>query len=238
MLALDRTLRPVLRLEVGTVEPGCRGVAGAFRWEAANDEIAMATGAPMNRSRPFLAVVFLVALSLAQAAYGQSGERSEIPDQVRAYALWERGYVLHLSGRYREAVDSFRESIEILPTAEGHTFLGWSLSMLGHLEEAVAECHKAIALDPDYGNPYNDIGVYLIDLGRPVEAIPWLEKAISAKRYCCYQFPHYNLGRVRLVQGNFDAARRSFERALRHDPDYLPARVALEVLDAEIGKPL
>ena len=238
MLALDRTLRPVLRLEVGTVEPGCRGVAGAFRWEAANDEIAMATGAPMNRSRPFLAVVFLVALSLAQAAYGQSGERSEIPDQVRAYALWERGYVLHLSGRYREAVDSFRESIEILPTAEGHTFLGWSLSMLEHLEEAVAECHKAIALDPDYGNPYNDIGVYLIDLGRPVEAIPWLEKAISAKRYCCYQFPHYNLGRVRLVQGNFDAARRSFERALRHDPDYLPARVALEVLDAEIGKPL
>ena len=238
MLALDRTLRPVLRLEVGTVEPGCRGVAGAFRWEPANDEIAMATGAPMNRSRPSLAVVFLVALSLAQAAYGQSGERSEIPDRVRAYALWERGYVLHLSGRYREAVDSFRESIEILPTAEGHTFLGWSLSMLGHLEEAVAECHKAIALDPDYGNPYNDIGVYLIDLGRPVEAIPWLEKAISAKRYCCYQFPHYNLGRVRLVQGNFDAARRSFERALRHDPDYLPARVALEVLDAEIGKPL
>ena len=192
----------------------------------------------MNRSRPFLAAVFLVALSLAQAAHGQSGGRSEIPDQVRAYALWERGYVLHLSGRYQEAVNSFRESIEILPTAEGHTFLGWSLSMLGNHEEAVAECHKAIALDPDYGNPYNDIGVYLIDLGRPVEAIPWLEKAISAKRYCCYQFPHYNLGRVRLVQGDLDAAKRSFERALRHDPDYLPARIALEILDAEIGKPL
>ena len=176
----------------------------------------------MNRSRPFLAALFLVALSLAQAAHGQSGERSEIPDEVRAYALWERGYVLHLSGRYREAVDSFRESIEILPTAEGHTFLGWSLSMLGHLEEAVAECRKAIALDPDYGNPYNDIGVYLIDLGRPVEAIPWLEKAISAKRYCCYQFPHYNLGRVRLVQGDLDAARRSFERACGTIPTICP----------------
>ena len=192
----------------------------------------------MNRSRPFLAAVFLLALSLTPAAHGQSGERTEIPDQVRAYALWEQGYVLHLTGRYREAVDSFRKSIAVLPTAEGHTFLGWSLSMLGHLEEAIAECRKAIALDPDYGNPYNDIGVYLIDLGRPDEAVPWLEKAISAKRYCCYQFPHYNLGRVRLVQGNLDAARRSFERALRHDPDYLPARIALEYLDAEIGKPL
>ncbi|MDE0057248.1 MAG: tetratricopeptide repeat protein [Defluviicoccus sp.] len=179
-----------------------------------------------------------MALSLAPAARGQSGEHSEVPDQMRAYALWQQGYVLHLNGHYQAAVDSFRESIDILPTAEGHTFLGWSLSMLGRLEEALAECHKAIALDPDYGNPYNDIGVYLIELGRPDEAIPWLEKAISAKRYCCYQFAHYNLGRVRLVQGKHDAARRSFEQALRHDPDYLPARMALEYLDAEIGKPL
>ena len=192
----------------------------------------------MKGPRPFLAAMLLVALSLTPAAHGQSGEQPEIPDRVRAYALWEQGYVLHLSGRYREAVDSFRESVEVLPTAEGHTFLGWSLSMLGRLEEAVAECHKAIALDPEYGNPYNDIGVYLIDLGRPDEAIPWLEKAISAKRYCCYQFPHFNLGRVRAMEGNIDAARRSFEQALRHDPDYLPARMALEYLDAEIGKPL
>ena len=188
--------------------------------------------------RPFLAVVFLVALSLTPAGQGRSGEHSEVPDQQRAYALWQQGYLLHLSGRYQAAVDSFRESIEILPTAEGHTFLGWSLSMLGHLEQAIAECEKAIALDPDFGNPYNDIGAYLIDLGRPDEAVPWLEKAISAKRYCCYQFAHFNLGRVRFMQGNFHAARRSFERALRHDPDYQAARMALEYLDRQVGTPL
>ncbi len=192
----------------------------------------------MNRSRPFLAAVFLAALSLTPAAHGQSGEPSAIPDEARAYALWQQGYILHLNGRYQAAVDSFRESIEILPTAEGHTYLGWSLSMLGHIEEALAECKKAIALDPDYGNPYNDIGAYLIELGRPDEAIPWLEKAVSAKRYCCYQFAHFNLGRARLMQGSLDTARRSFEQALRHDPEYLPARKALDYLDAEFGKPL
>ena len=196
------------------------------------------TGAPVIGARPFLAAVFLVALSLTTATYGQSGKHSEISDPMRAYALLQQGYILHLNGRYQAAVDSFRESIEILPTAEGHTFLGWSLSMLGHIEQAIAECEKAIALDPDYGNPYNDIGAYLIDLGRSDEATPWLEKAISAKRYCCYQFAHFNLGRVRLMQGNIAAARRSFEQALRHDPDYLPARKALEYLDAEIGRPL
>ena len=192
----------------------------------------------MSRFLAFLSEVFLVTLLLTSAAHGQSGEHSEIPEQIRAYVLWQQGNVLHMQGRFEAAANKFRESIEVLPTAEGHTFLGWSLSMLGHTEEAIAECEKAIALDPDYGNPYNDIGVYLIELGRPDEAIPWFDKAIASKRYCCYQFPHFNLGRVHFMNGNLDGARRSFERSLRHDPDYLPARMALEYLDAEYGKPL
>ena len=192
----------------------------------------------MIRSGPFRCAVFAVTLLLTPAAHGQSGDDPEAPEQVRAYFLWRQGNVLHLQGRFQAAADKFRESIEVLPTAEGHTFLGWSLSMLGQTEEAIAECEKAIALDPDYGNPYNDIGVYLIDLGRPDEAPPWFEKAMAAERYCCYQFPHFNLGRVLFMQGDLNGARRSFERALEHDPDYLPARMALEYLDAEYGRPL
>jgi Tfp pilus assembly protein PilF len=124
------------------------------------------------------------------------------------------------------------------PTAEGHTFLGWSLSHLGHTEQAIAQCKKAIELDPDYGNPYNDIGVYLIDLGRPDEAIPWLKKAMQAKRYCCFQFPHFNLGRVLLMKGRVAEAERAFERALSYDADYLPARKALEVIREREGEAL
>ena len=192
----------------------------------------------MIRSCPSPTVALLVAFFLAPLAHGQSGEHADVPDQVRAYVLWQQGNVLHVQGRFQAAADKFRESIEVLPTAEGHTFLGWSLSMLGQTEEAIAECEKAIALDPDYGNPYNDIGVYLIDLGRADEAPPWFHKAISSERYCCYQFPHFNLGRVLFMQGDLLEARRSFEQSLRHDPEYLPARMALEYLDSELGKPL
>jgi Tfp pilus assembly protein PilF len=131
------------------------------------------------------------------------------------------------------AVRYFRKSIEIHPTAKAHTFLGWSLSKLGQTQEAIDECKTAIDLDPDYGNPYNDIGVYLIDLGRPDEAIPWLEKAARAKRYCCYQFPHFNLGRILLMEGRLEEARRSFERSLDYEPNYLPARRGLEYIRAQ-----
>ena len=58
-------------------------------------------------------------------------------------------------------------------------------------------------------------------------AISWLKNAIGAKRYCCYQFPHFNLGRVQLMKGQLQEAKRSFEQSLSYDPNYLPAHQGL-----------
>ena len=176
-----------------------------------------------------IALVIALLGALASAPLGAQGPE-EVPSTRQAFVLWQQGYILHLYGAYEAAAQLFRESIAIHPTAEAHTFLGWSISMLGRYDEAINECRKAIPLDPDFGNPYNDIGVYLIELGRADEAVPWLEKAMRANRYCCYQFPHFNLGRVLMQQGRVDEAKRSFERALSHDPTYLPAFKALELI--------
>ena len=54
----------------------------------------------------------------------------------------------------------------------------------------------AIAVDPAFGNPYNDIGAYLIELGREAEAITWLERAKRAARYEPRHYPYFNLARV------------------------------------------
>ena len=177
--------------------------------------------------RSLVCAVVAVFLSLA----GQPGRVSaqwEGPPADLAELFWRQGYTLHVLGAYVQAIELFRRSIEARPTAEGHTFLGWSLSHLGRIKGAIAECKKAIAIDHEFGNPYNDIGVYLVELGRSDEAIPWLKKAMRAKRYCCYQFPHFNLGRILLKQGKVREAKILFERALKYDPDYVPAKRALE----------
>lgn len=179
-----------------------------------------------RRSRQAVLAV-LLALVCAIPAAAPPEQTAPLSPEARARVQWQAGYLLHMQGDFERAIEAYRESIAAHPTAEAHTFLGWSLSHLGKIHEAIAQCKIAIGIDPDFGNPYNDIGVYLIDLGRPDEAIAWLEKAIAAKRYCCYQFPHYNLGRIRLVQGDVEAARRSFERALEHDPEYWPALLGL-----------
>ena len=172
-----------------------------------------------------LVPIVLIGLGWSHAARG--ADKSAIE---QAQALWQEGYVLHILGRFERAAEAFRKSIEAHPTAEGHTYLGWSLSRLGLTDEAIDECEKAILLDPDYGNPYNDIGAYLIQLGRANEATPWFEKAARAKRYCCYQFPHFNMGRVLLMEGRFAEAKRSFEKALEYEPNYPLAKRALELI--------
>ncbi len=149
---------------------------------------------------------------------------------AEAWDLLQEAYRAQTEGDYDRAVDFYRRSIAAHPTAEAHTFLGWTLHFQGKLEEAVAECKKAIAVDPDFGNPYNDIGAYLIEQQRFDEAVPWLQRAIAAPRYDPRHFPHYNLGRAFQAKEMFTRAREHYEQALRIEPRYLLAREALDSL--------
>src|ERR1700733_413964 len=147
---------------------------------------------------------------------------------TRAWEILQDAYQAQMEGDYDRAVELYQSSLELHPTAEAYTFLGWTYHFQGKIEEAIVECKRAIEIDPDYGNPYNDIGVYLIDLNRHEEAIPWLEQAIKAKRYEPRHFPYYNLGRVYLAKGHINRARELFQQSLPIEPRYPLARQALE----------
>src|SRR5262249_52527536 len=144
-----------------------------------------------------------------------------------ALLYWRRGYERQADGDVDGAIELYRKSIAILPTAEAHTFLGWAYSFQGKIDAAIQECKTAIALDPGYGNPYNDIGVYLIDQGKFEEAVPYLERAMRAERYECPFFPHYNLGRVYEKKGLWRRAMGEYRRALELNPDYVLAAGSL-----------
>ena len=156
----------------------------------------------------------------------QQGEGIE-DDKIAAWHLFQRGYESQMKGNLEEAVTLYKESLELFPTAEAYTFLGWTYSFLGQLNEAIEECHRAIATDPDFGNPYNDIGAYLIELDQLDESIPWFERAMTAKRYESPSFPHMNLGRVWERKGDWDKAIESYKQAVTLNPDYRAAKQAM-----------
>jgi tetratricopeptide (TPR) repeat protein len=159
----------------------------------------------------------------------------ETSDRLRrANQLFVEAYRLHMVGDIDGAVARYQESIASRPTAEAHTFLGWALSFMDRLNEAIAECKKAIAVDPDFGNPYNDIGSYLLKQGKLDEAIPWLDKAVHAKRYEARHYPHCNLGRIYWAKGMLNRAIAEFERALELDSTSRFAQGALVTIRQQL----
>jgi tetratricopeptide (TPR) repeat protein len=160
---------------------------------------------------------------------------NEISDRLRrAHQLFVEGYRLHMAGDVAAAIGRYQESIDTRPTAEAHTFLGWAFSFLDRLDDAIDECKKAIAVDPDFGNPYNDIGSYLLKQGKLDDAIPWLDKAVKSKRYEPRHYPHCNLGRIYWAKGLLNRAIAEFERALELDATSRFAQNALATIRQQL----
>ncbi len=154
------------------------------------------------------------------------GEGKE-EDKREAWEYFKQAYEHQMKGELEEAANLYKRSIESHPTAEAYTFLGWTYSFMGKLDEAIEECHRAIQADPEFGNPYNDIGAYLIEKGQFDEAIPWFQQAMQAKRYESPAFPHLNLGRVYERKGEWNQAMECYKKALALNPNYALAKRAL-----------
>ena len=155
-------------------------------------------------------------------------------DENSAYharKLWEIGVEQIMNGQVTLAMETLEESLRIQPSAEAHTYQGWARSFMGQYNEAILDCRKAIRIDPDFGNPYNDIGVYLMQLGRLDEAIHWLSLAKDASRYEPRHFPFLNLGHILVIQGRFAEALNEYVQALELDPQNKVALQAIADMD-------
>src|SRR5690349_6449307 len=112
-----------------------------------------------DRERP--RGIFFISLTMDIQDFLVQGEGRE-EDKRQAWDLFQQAYEQQMKRELEEAVNLYKKSLATHPTAEAYTFLGWTYSWTGRIDEAIDECHKAIAQDPDFGNPYNDIGAYLI----------------------------------------------------------------------------
>ena len=152
----------------------------------------------------------------------------------KAMALIQQAMDHQMAHELDDAIRLYKESIAVCPTADAHTYLGWAYSFQGRIDAAIAQCEIAIKVDPEFGNPYNDIGVYLMQQGKFDEAIPWLEKAKLAKRYEPRHFPHMNLGRVYLNKEMIHKAIEEFRGALAINPGDTEMARLIEELEGKL----
>ena len=155
--------------------------------------------------------------------------------RYEANELFHEAYEAQLANDYERAIELYKRSIETYPTAEAHTFLGWVYSFQLRYDEAIEECLEAIRVDDTLGNPYNDIGSYLLAKGDPYGSVRWFKRALLAPRYDSYAFPHFNLGRVYETRRRFLDAARHYGLALEQRPDFAEAAVGLRRMQARLN---
>ena len=61
-----------------------------------------------------------------------------------AKELFHEAYEAQQAHDYERAIELYQRSINVHPTAEAHTFLGWVYSFQDRYDEAIAECLEAI----------------------------------------------------------------------------------------------
>src|SRR5215467_14448403 len=155
--------------------------------------------------------------------------------RYEANQLFHEAYEAQLAHDYERAIELYKRSIEVHPTAEAHTFLGWVYSFQERYDEAIAECKEAIRVDETLGNPYNDIGSYLLSKGDSYGCVRWFKRALLAPRYESYAFPHFNLGRVYEMRHRYLEAARHYGLALEENPGFTQARIALRKVQAKLN---
>lgn len=152
-----------------------------------------------------------------------------------AIELFNRAYRAQMLEDYETAIELYKESIEVYPTAEAYTFLGWTYSFQERFDDAIEECLAAISVDPTFGNPYNDIGSYLIAKGDLWGCVKWFKSAMKSERYEARAFPYFNLARVYEQRGRWTEAAKNYELALKEQPDYSSAVIALRRLQTRLN---
>jgi tetratricopeptide (TPR) repeat protein len=145
-----------------------------------------------------------------------------------AMELVGKAYQHHMRGEIERAIELYTRSLELHGTPEAYTYRGWARSYRKDFDAAIADCHRAIDLDPEFGAPYNDIGAYYLELGEIDDAIPWLRMALRAKRYETYCYPHFNLGRAFEALDRLELALEHYQSAQRENGGYTLAAKAVE----------
>src|SRR5262249_23925886 len=111
---------------------------------------------------------------IAEDVIGYEGRIRAEPDVA---ALHDDVALLYLDeGRVANAVDHFRKSLAMKPSAAAHYNLATALTMAGGLDEAMRSYRQALELRPDYALAHNNLGAILIQRGQLDEALPHLRE--------------------------------------------------------------
>ena len=107
--------------------------------------------------------------------------------------------------------------------------------MIRQHDKGIAEAEQGVALDPNFAEAYNRLGLVLRFAGRPEEAVPAIKKAIRLNPFPPGVY-FYNLATAYAYVGQCEEAITACEKALQRETDNLLTHVTTTVAYSLCGE--
>jgi tetratricopeptide (TPR) repeat protein len=165
-------------------------------------------------------------LTVNQIEYWQTSEtlfrRTASVTKNNYLAYNNLGYYLSGRGNIQEAMENYRQALEINPQYEdAWNNMGFALAALKRYPEAIAHYEAALRIRPKHTEVHNNLGNALADIGR-------IDDAIQHYRIVLAEAPehadaHNNLGIALAMKGEYPEAIEHFQKAIRYKRNYASA---------------
>jgi Tfp pilus assembly protein PilF len=180
-----------------------------------------------------------LAVAAQRAGLGDEAARAEQAaialDTKNGAAHNGLGLLLVEANRIDEAKQAFERAVAAdASSAEYLANLGNAKRASGDRAGAEAAYRSALASDPGAANALNGLGALLVETGKPLEAIPFLERAAASD--ASLWEARLNLGIAHQTAGNVDAAAVAYRAVLRAPPRFSRERQAAAELLASLGR--
>jgi len=182
-----------------------------------------------------LTQALLVRLTTGRKESAGSAESGAAAQRRRSESLLARANELLAAKAYAEAVDSYREMLQLQsPSAAACNNLGAALCGLGRYVEAEQQFRHAIRIKPSYADAHCNLGTVLRWRGSVVESEAPLRHALKLRP--TYIDAQLSLSSTILLLGRWGEAKSLVESVLRRAPRNVPALVSLGQIAGPEGR--
>ncbi|EPG66578.1 tetratricopeptide repeat protein [Leptospira wolffii] len=127
-----------------------------------------------------------------------------------------------------------KASLEDNDSHETYFFLGLIENQKHNWKKSLYYFYRSVEVNPEYGNPCNEIGILLLRMGRERESVFWLKKSL---RCTLNDAPHISLFNLATLYKIWNRPERSLQylhKAIVIKPDFEEAKRLREELNSAI----
>jgi type IV pilus assembly protein PilF len=182
--------------------------------------------------------LLLVLISCSSNSTTKAGKPDPAAEATRkSNVLINLGMAYVKRGQNQVAMDQYNKALEIDPNShDAHTAIANLYESIARSDIAQQHYKKAVELAPDNPSTLNNYGKYLCNKGDYQEAESYFSKAANTPLYARAWIPLTNAGQCMQRATQLDKAEQNFRAALKANPTFAPALIAMAQLSYQQQK--